>query len=325
MASVITENAGWILFTWILANQGGVPVPVVPALLGAGALAGSGRLSVAVILAVAVGATLCADLGWYSLGRWRGVRALDVLGRVSPQAGKYVRYAEHAFLGHARTFQLGARFLPELNPIAAGLAGVTRLSLARFVGYGVMSALLWAGAWVALGYLLNRTLTEISAYFEIPLVGLGVAALLSYFPVRRARRHRLLRGLRAARIGPDELKTRLDRGDTAIILDVRAAEEVAAVPYALPGAVWVLPDELAQRSRGLPHDALVVLYGGGSKPARRARTTLYMSAAQHLHSRGPRKVRPLAGGLHAWHLRGYPVQPLGTRLIAGDVSGVRER
>src|SRR6266850_5794308 len=106
MAPVITDYAGWILFAWILANQGGVPVPVVPVLLGAGALAGSGRLSIAVILAVAVGATLCADLGWYSLGRWRGARALDVLRRVSPRAGKCVRHAEHAFVGHARTFQL---------------------------------------------------------------------------------------------------------------------------------------------------------------------------------------------------------------------------
>jgi membrane protein DedA with SNARE-associated domain len=210
MASVITEYASWILFIWILANQGGVPVPVMPALLGAGALAGSGRLSIAVILAVAVGATLCADLGWYSLGRWRGARALDVLGRVSPRAERYVRCAEHVFLGHARTFQLGARFLPELNPIAAGLAGVSHLSLARFLGYGAMSALAWAGAWVTLGYLLSRTLTEISAYFEIPLLGLGVASLLLYMLVWRARRRRLLRTLRAARMKPDDLRARLD-------------------------------------------------------------------------------------------------------------------
>ena len=320
MAPVITEYAGWILFAWILANQGGVPVPVVPALLGAGALAGSGRLSIAVILAVAVGATLSADLGWYSLGRWRGARALEMLGNVSPRAAKYVRYVEHVFLGHPRTFQLVARFVPELNPIVAGLAGVTRLSLARFVAYGAMSALAWAGAWVALGYLLNRAWTEVSAHLQIPLLGLGVAALLLYLPVRLARRHRLLRTLRAARISPDELKARLDRGDTTVILDVRAADEVAAVPYALPGAVWILPDDLAQRSRDLPHDALVVLYGGGSKPARCARATLYASVARHLCDRGNRKVRPLAGGLHAWQLRGYPVKPLGTRLIAGDVS-----
>ena len=319
MARVITEYASWILFAWILANQAGVPVPVVPALLGAGALAGSGRLRIAVILAVGVGATLVADLGWYSLGRWRGARALDVLGRISPQAGRYVRCAEHVLLGHAGTCQFSARFLPELSPIVAGLAGAARLSLPRFVAYGAMSALAWAGAWVTLGYLLNRT-APIAAYLGIPLLGFGVVALLLYLPIRRARRHRILQTLRAARISPDELKARLDTGDTTIIFDVRAADEVAAVPYALPGAVWIPPDELARRSRGFPRGALVVLYDGGSRAARRTRATLYASIALHLCHSGIRKVRPLAGGLHAWQLRGYPVQPLGARLIASEVS-----
>jgi hypothetical protein len=36
---VILDQAEWFLFTWVLGNQIGVPVPVVPALLGAGALA----------------------------------------------------------------------------------------------------------------------------------------------------------------------------------------------------------------------------------------------------------------------------------------------
>ena len=61
---VIVGNAQWVLFAWILANQGGVPVPVVPALFGVGALIASGRLSVVTTMAVAVGATLCADLVW---------------------------------------------------------------------------------------------------------------------------------------------------------------------------------------------------------------------------------------------------------------------
>jgi len=68
--SVIAAHAA--LFVWVLANQGGVPIPVGVALLGAGALAGSGGLSVGVTLAVSVVAALCADLTWYLLGRWRG-------------------------------------------------------------------------------------------------------------------------------------------------------------------------------------------------------------------------------------------------------------
>src|SRR6266851_9258337 len=112
---MILEHAGLFLFAWIFGNQVGVPVPVVPALLGAGALAGSGDLSMAVIIAIAVGASLGADLTWYGLGRWRGARLLRMLARLSPSAGILIHRARHVFVTHVGAFQLGARFLPELN------------------------------------------------------------------------------------------------------------------------------------------------------------------------------------------------------------------
>ncbi len=152
---MILDHAEWVLFGWVLANQGGVPVPVVPVLLAAGTLAAGGRLSVGGIFAVAVGAALCADLGWYSAGRWGGVRLLALLGRLSPKAEAFVHRAQEGFLARMGTFQLTARFLPEMNPIAAGLAGATGLSLARFVGYGTVSALIWVGAWMGIGYLVG--------------------------------------------------------------------------------------------------------------------------------------------------------------------------
>ncbi len=126
---MILQHAALFLFAWIFGNQVGVPVPVVPALLGAGALAGSGDLSMAVIIAVAIGASLGADLTWYGLGRWRGAKVLKMLGRLSPSAGLLVGRAGHVFAAHGRVFQLGARFLPELNAIAAGLAGATKVNI----------------------------------------------------------------------------------------------------------------------------------------------------------------------------------------------------
>ena len=64
---MILDHVEWVRFGWVLANQGGVPVPVIPVLFAAGTLAASGRVSIVEIVAVALGATLCADLGWYSV------------------------------------------------------------------------------------------------------------------------------------------------------------------------------------------------------------------------------------------------------------------
>jgi membrane protein DedA with SNARE-associated domain len=38
------EHATWFLFAWVFCNQVGIPVPVIPALVGVGALAGNGHL-----------------------------------------------------------------------------------------------------------------------------------------------------------------------------------------------------------------------------------------------------------------------------------------
>jgi len=232
---VILDHAGWFLFAWVFGNQAGVPLPVVPALLGVGALAGSGHLSMAVIIGIAVGASLAADLTWYGLGRWRGARVLKMLGRFAPNAGTLVSRARPVFVAHVGAFQLAARFLPELNAIAAGLAGATKVSITRFVCYGAVSALTWAGGWVGLGYVLSHAVTETAAWLGIRLIVFFLAAFALYLPFHRVRRHRLLRVFRQARISPEDLKARRENGDRASILDVRAAEEGGVSSLRAPG------------------------------------------------------------------------------------------
>lgn len=191
------------LFLWVLANQGGVPIPVVPALLGAGALAGSGgSLSGVVTLAVSIAAALCADLTWYLLGRWRGSRALDLLARLVPKARTHVRCASHLRFAHGQLFQLIARFLPELNPIAAGLAGAAGTGVSRFLPGAVVSAAVWAGSWIGLGYLLTHDVAELASSFGISLMFvIIIAALVGWQLLRQAQRRLLLHAVERARAG----------------------------------------------------------------------------------------------------------------------------
>ena len=201
--SVIAAHAQWaewVLFVWVLANQGGVPIPVAPALLGAGALAGSGSLSVVVTLAVSVAAALCADLTWYLLGRWRGSRALDLLTSLVPKARTHVQCASHLLLAHERVFQLSARFLPMGNPIAAGLAGAAGMSVSRFLPGAAVSAAVWTGSWIGIGYLLTHGVAELARSFGIPLTFVVIATLVGWRLLRQAQRRHLLHTLRRARM-----------------------------------------------------------------------------------------------------------------------------
>ncbi len=181
MIDSIMQNAAWVLFVWVLANQAGVPVPVFPSLLAAGTLAANGSLSFAVVLAAAVGAALGADLVWYCLGRWRGIRSLAALVRLVRQPPTSVARVQHIFRTHQLRVMWSARFLPELNPIAAALAGATDVTLARFLPHAVGSALVWAGALTGAGYLLGGAITRSPTRLNLALAvlpGVALAAVL---------------------------------------------------------------------------------------------------------------------------------------------------
>jgi membrane protein DedA with SNARE-associated domain len=192
MIDSMMQNAAWVLFLWVLANQAGVPVPVFPSLLAAGTLAADGHLNVVVVLATAVAAALGADLVWYGLGRWYGIRSLTALVRLARRPSTSVLRIQHVFRTHQLRVVWSARFLPELNPIAAGLAGATGVALARFLPHAAGSALVWAGTLTGAGYLLGGAITRSPARFNLALtvlLGVALAAVLGgALAVRRWRR-----------------------------------------------------------------------------------------------------------------------------------------
>jgi membrane protein DedA with SNARE-associated domain len=194
----MAERAEWLLFIGVLANQAGVPIPAAPWLLAAGVLAASGHVSLIAVVAVAAGAALGADLAWYALGRWRGEEALTKLLRFLRQPPATVDRVMGVFRAHRLGFVWSARFLPELNPIAAGLAGVTGVKLPRFLLYASGSALAWAGVWSGGGFLLVGTITASADPLGVSAAGLmalaltavvaGVVALAEWRRRRRSRR-----------------------------------------------------------------------------------------------------------------------------------------
>ena len=175
MLAGVLDHVEWIMFALVFANQAGVPVFAAPALLAVGALAWTGDVNVGVAVAGAMGASLCADLGWYTVGRWRGHSALAALERFSRGTRALVDDAQRLFLAHDRAFQLGARFLPELNPVAAAFAGVAGVGLKRFVQGATVSAAIWASTWIGVGYLIAST-TWSGGGSGIPFFSVIVAA-----------------------------------------------------------------------------------------------------------------------------------------------------
>jgi len=306
-ADLLAQYGPAIVFAWSFAVQAGAPAPAVPMLLGAGALSGAGRMDLAVAIAAAMAATLAADLAWYWLGRSHGARVLELLLRFSLDPDSLIRRAKERFAAHRLRYLVLAKFLPGVNPLAAGLAGAIPIRLDRFLLYAAAGALLWAGAWMTLGYLCADVIVLIATGADrlgTPLVLVVVAAMVVYLVYKFARRQRFLRHLRKARITPIELKQRLEAGDHPVIFDLRTPLDIETIPYRIPGARWISVSALDEPHQLIHKDSEVVFYCAEPKEATSARRALLL--ARH----GYQNVHPLKGGLDGWRQAGFVVEPL---------------
>jgi len=257
-------DAYLVLFVFVLAEQIGLPIPSVPLLLGVGAFAGTGRMSVVGALATALAASLPPDLVWYELGRRRGRRVLDVLCRLTLEPDSCIRRTENLFMRQGRWALLVAKFVPGLSTIAPPLAGVVGLARTPFVSLDILGALIWAGTWIAIGWLSSGAiapLLELGARVGHWGLAAGALALAAYVAGKLVRRRLFLRSLRVARIEPRELKERLDAGDPdLVVIDTRSALDVAVELRKIPGAFWIPAESIEQRTGQIPIDRKVVLY-----------------------------------------------------------------
>lgn len=253
-----------LLFACVLAEQIGLPIPAIPVLLGVGALAGSGKMSILLAIGVAVAASLGPDVGWFELGRRRGGQVLGLLCRISLEPDSCVRRTENLFVRHGRRTLLIAKFFPGLSTLAPPLAGIVGIGRGQFILLDSIGALIWSGAWLGLGYLFKGTIEVVAA--AAGRLGnwllIVIGGLLAVFVVAKyLQRQRILRSLRVARILPEELKRRLDDGDASLmVIDTRSSIDVDAVPYTIPGARWITAEEIERRRDEIPAEREIVLY-----------------------------------------------------------------
>ena len=252
-----------VLFVWVLIEQGGLPIPSVPLLVAAGALAATGRMNLALILGTAVLASLVSDGSWYALGRRRGMGILHLLCRISLEPDSCVRQTEDLFSRRGIISLLVAKFIPGLSTVAPPLAGIIRMPLARFVLFDGLGALLWVGVFVALGVLFGEQLEGLAALLATMgawLLAILVGGLGAYLLWKFLARRLFLRRMRVARISPEDLKRRLERGEAVMIVDLRHPLEFDADPVVIPGAVRFSAQDLEARRLPIPRDREVILY-----------------------------------------------------------------
>jgi membrane protein DedA with SNARE-associated domain len=185
MLAVPSQLGYPVLFALIFGESAGLPLPGETALLTAGVLAGTGRLSLPLVIAVAVVAAVTGDTLGYWLGR-RGGRAV-LAHRRGPFAAfrqLALERGERFFERHgAKTVFLG-RFVPGVRVVAAVLAGAGAMPWPRFAIYNLSGAFVWAATVASLASLVGPAIAA-----AMWIAALGAAVVGGLVALLRSRRN----------------------------------------------------------------------------------------------------------------------------------------
>ena len=251
------------LFGIVLAEQLGLPLPSLPVLLAAGALAGMGRIALGHALLFAILATALADLTWFEAGRRRGNRVVQFVCKVSLEPDSCVRRTEDVFVRFGPRSLLFVKFVPGLGLMAVTLAGAFGVKRLRFLLFDLAGASVWAGSYLTLGYVFSGQIeraTEAVAHLGITVAGIAAIIGGSWIVWKYVQRRRFIREIYVERIAPEELRRKIEAGEPVAIVDLRHRLDFELDQRTLPGALRFEAGELEARHQEIPRDRDVVLY-----------------------------------------------------------------
>jgi membrane protein DedA with SNARE-associated domain/rhodanese-related sulfurtransferase len=285
-----------IVFAAVLVEQLGLPLPALPWLMAAGALAAAGKFSLATALWVTVLACVLADSAWFYLGRTRGGSVLRLLCRISLEPDSCVRRTQSMVSKHGVRAILFSKFIPGLSTLTPPLAGMSGINTARFILVDAAGSLIYGGCFIWLGYLFSNQIEQV--WNAISSIGSGALYLLlgavaAYIGLKFWQRQKVLKELRMAHVTVEDLRRKLAAGHDLVIFDTRSIEEYHR-EAGIDGAIHLSLEDIRQKRYQIPENFEVVVYCSCPNDVSAARASIL------LRQNGVKEVRPLKGGIDAW-------------------------
>jgi membrane protein DedA with SNARE-associated domain/rhodanese-related sulfurtransferase len=305
VSELIAQYGLVLIFTNVLAERVGLPLPAMPTLIFGGALAAVGQLSAVDVFAVAFVACVIGDTLWYAAGVYYGRRVISLLCRISVSPDSCVRQTENRFAQWGRLTLIIAKFVPGLSTVVRPLAGTIHLGWWRFELYNGIGAALWVGASVLAGIVLHDELTQLLMWlrdFGVIAFGILFGLVAGFVAAKWWQRRRFAKMLRIARISVAELRKLMESQPEPVVVDLRSSINREQDGRRIPGARIVRLDQITKNVEQFPLDREVVFYCSCPNEASAA------YAARQLMNLGYTRVRPLLGGLEAWVSAGYDVE-----------------
>jgi membrane protein DedA with SNARE-associated domain/rhodanese-related sulfurtransferase len=306
MESLLTElwaHGYPILFSIVLLETFGFPVPAAVALFVAGAASAHRTFNILGISACGVAAMILGDSLMYVLGRNTGWLLLGVLCRLSLNPESCILRSADAFFKRGRALLVFAKFVPGINTLAAPMAGSMRMRYFLFLRFDFVGTLFYVGAYLSAGFLLSGALTVVTKGFRafnqtlswILIVAVIVYAGLQLWFWLRAKALRY-----APTIEPEDAAVDLAAGH-AVVYDVRSHGYYDARTMRIKGSRRLDPNAFHRWHIEVPSGVHIYLYCTCIREATSARVALL------LLEQGV-ACRVIRGGLRKWRMAGLPLE-----------------
>jgi len=174
----------WVVFTLIMLESMGVPLPGETALMTAALYAGSThRIDIVSVVLVAATAAIIGDNIGYVIGRSIGVRLVARYGRYVRLDEPRLKVGQYLFLRHGGKIVFFGRFVALLRTYAALLAGVNRMSWSHFLIMNALGGICWALLFGGGAYLFGAQVKRVTgpASLLLLLAAIGLAAAGIFF------------------------------------------------------------------------------------------------------------------------------------------------
>lgn len=153
----LAEEYGYgAVFTGVLLENTGIPIPGETITLVGGFLAGSGDLKYQWVLLSTIAGAIAGDNLGYWLGRWGGWPLLNRLGGWFNIPETQLEQAREQFSSNAMQAVFLGRFVTLLRIFAGPLAGIAEMPYEQFLLCNAAGAVVWATALVSLAYFIGQ-------------------------------------------------------------------------------------------------------------------------------------------------------------------------
>ncbi len=176
----IAEKYGYLsVFTGILLENLGIPLPGETITIVGGFLAGSGELNYWLVLASAASGAFIGGVCGYFIGKYGGWALMQKLAKIFRVSDKQLEEIKSKFADNAVKAVFFGRFIALLRIFASPMAGVVAMPLPQFLGVNLASSLSWAAIMTGIAYTVGKfvSLEQLVAWVgQFAIVALLIAA-----------------------------------------------------------------------------------------------------------------------------------------------------